>query len=333
MANGLSRDEVLKLMRSFQPACVLAAAAELDIFTSLATSPANSSDLSARLGTYLRDTTILLDALASLGFLIKENDKYHVPPVVAEMLSEASPTNILPGVRHQANGVRRWAQLARVIQTGGPAECPPSIRGEQADLASFIGAMENYSAPVAEQVIDKLQPLRFRHLLDIGAGPGTWTIALLLAVPNTIATVFDLPDVIPMARQRIEQAGLTKRVTFVAGDYLSDELPKGADFAWLSAIAHQNSREQNAALFAKIHRALSDGGILAVRDVVMDESRTSPQAGALFAINMLVATEHGNTYTFEEFRSDLSLAGFTNIELLYHDDAMNSLIRAEKHRA
>jgi len=332
MTVSLSCDEVLKLMRSFQPTCVLAAAAELDIFTSLSGGSANSADLSARLGTDLRATTILLDALTSLGFLMKENDEYRVPPGVAEMLSESSPTNILPGVRHQANGVRRWAQLARVVQTGGPAECPPSVRGPDGDLASFIGAMENYSAPVAEQVIDKLRPLGFRHLLDIGAGPGTWTIALLRAVPNAIATVFDLPQVIPMARQRIEQAGLIKRVSFVGGDYLSDDLPAGADFIWLSAIAHQNSREQNAALFAKIHKALSPGGTLAVRDVVMDESRTGPQAGALFAINMLVATEHGNTYTFEEFRSDLAHAGFVNIELFYHDDAMNSLIRAQKLR-
>ena len=64
----------------------------------------------------------------------------------------------------------------------------------------------------------------------------------------------------------------------------------------------------------------------------MDESRTEPEGGALFAVNMLVATEGGNTYTFEEYRSDFLDAGFAEVTLLYRDEFMNSLIRAEKRR-
>jgi len=190
--------------------------------------------------------------------------------------------------------------------------------------------MHNFSEPVAAQVIGELGPLNFRHLLDIGGASGTWTIEFLRAVPEARATLFDLPEVIPMARHRIAEAGLGERVAFTEGDFYTEDLPGGADFAWLGAICHQNSRRQNRQLFAKIHAALEAGGTVVLRDVVMDPARTKPEAGAMFAVNMLVATEGGGTYTFEEYRSDLGNAGFGDVALLREDEFMNSLIRATK---
>jgi predicted O-methyltransferase YrrM len=183
---------------------------------------------------------------------------------------------------------------------------------------------------VAAQVVAELAPLNFRHLLDIGGASGTWTIAFLRAVPEACATLFDLPDVIPMAKRRIAEAGLTDRVKFAGGDFYTDDLPASADFAWLGAITHQNSRQQNRQLFAKIYAALDKGGAVVLRDVVMDPSRTRPEAGAMFAINMLVATKGGGTYTFEEYQLDLADAGFADVTLLRQNAFMNSLIRALK---
>jgi hypothetical protein len=149
-------------------------------------------------------------------------------------------------------------------------------------------------------------------------------------VPGAVATLFDLPAVIPMARQRVAEAGLEDRVTFAPGDFYVDPLPTGADFAWISAIVHQNSREQNQELFAKVHASLADGGQVMVRDIVMDESRTQPPAGAMFAVNMLVGTQSGGTFTFAELRDDLRAAGFADVTLVRRDEWMNSVVRAVK---
>ncbi|MHC4512017.1 MAG: methyltransferase, partial [Planctomycetota bacterium] len=116
------------------------------------------------------------------------------------------------------------------------------------------------------------------------------------------------------------------------GDFYTDDLPAGVDLAWLGAICHQNSRQQNRALFAKAHAALDDDGVVVIRDVVMDPSRISPAGGALFAVNMLTATEAGGTYTLDEYSQDLREAGFGEVVLVYRDEFMNSLIRAEKTR-
>jgi precorrin-6B methylase 2 len=330
MSKKWNADAVLELIRGFQPACVLAAAVDLDVFTALGDSPTPAAVLAARVGTDPHATAVLLDALAGLGLLAKRGDDFTAPSEVAELLAEDSPGNILPGVRHQANCLRRWAQLARVVQTGRPAERTPSVRGEPADCESFIGAMNNFSETVAPQVIGRLVPLRFQRLLDIGGASGTWTIAFLLAAPDATAVLFDLPEVVPLARERLTRANLADRVTLVAGDYNIDPMPGGADLAWLSAIAHQNSRQQNRVLYAKIRAALAPQGALMIRDIVMDASRTQPPAGALFAVNMLTATEGGGTFTFDEFREDLESAGFSDVQLLCRDEGMNSLIRARK---
>jgi SAM-dependent methyltransferase len=320
----------LDLARLFQPACVLAAAADLDVFSPLHEKPMTAQALASGLGADSRAMTVLLDALVAMEFLTKQSNVYGVPENVAKILTEKSEGNILPMLRHLANCLRRWAMLADVTKTGGPAERAPSTRGEAADQSSFIGGMHNLSAPVAPGVIEKLQPLKFEHLLDIGGASGTWTIALLNAVPDAKATLFDLPPVISIAERRIAEAGLSDRVNLIAGDFYADDLPDGADLAWLGAICHQNSREQNRALFAKIHKALKTNGAVVIRDAVMDSSHTSPLGGALFAVNMLVSTEGGGTYSFDEYSQDLLGAGFDQVKLIHQDEFMNSLIRAER---
>ena len=277
-----------------------------------------------------RATAVLLDALVALELLVKKGSQYEVPPDVAELLTGDSPVNVLAAVRHQGNCLRRWDQLARVVQTGQPARREPSIRGEAGDCESFISAMNSFSGPMVLQVVERLSPLRFQRLLDIGGASGTWTIAFLRAVPEATAVLFDLPQVMPLARDRLARAGLADRVSLVAGDFDTDDLPGGADFAWLSAIAHQNSREQNRLLYRKICSALAAEGTLVIRDIVMNVTKTQPPAGALFAVNMLVATEGGGTFTFDEFAQDLTASGFTDIELVHQGQAMDSLVRARK---
>ena len=330
MAKKWTQDEILGLASGYQRACVLTAAADLDIFSILNGAPMTAPALAAQLAADARATTVLLDALVALELLIKQQSSYSVAADIAQLLTETGADSILPMVRHQATGLRRWVQLSRVVQSGKAAEGVPSVRGAQADYEAFIGAMHNVSAPMADTLVAELQPLRFRHLLDVGGASGTWTIAFLRTVPEASATLFDLPDVIPLARKRIADAGLTDRVTFAPGDFYEDELPSGADLVWLGAIAHQNSRQQNRTLFARIHTAMQARGSLIIRDVVMDESRISPPGGAMFAVNMLVATEAGGTYTFDEYRRDLTASGFADVNLIRQDDFMNSLIRATK---
>jgi precorrin-6B methylase 2 len=330
MPKRWTADSVLAFTRSYQGGCILMAAAEVDLFSIFTDKPLTAAEIAGKLGCDLRGVTMLLDALAALEILSKRSTHYSAGPTIRRLLTAQGQGSVLAMMQHQANCIRRWTQLAKVIKTGKLAERVPSIRGEAGDQASFITAMDNISGPLAPVLVSQIGPLEFEHLLDVGGASGTWTIAFLQSNPDAVATIFDLPAVIPMAEERIARAGMADRVQFAGGDFLADPLPKGADLAWISAIVHQNSREQNRRLFTAVAEALAPGGRILIRDVVMEDSRTAPVMGALFAINMLVGTEGGATFTFEELREDLEAAGLTGASMLRRDAEMSSIVQARK---
>lgn len=322
--------QLLEMSSGYRGACVLGAAAELDLFTALGDRSMSAEQLAAQLSGDLRATRMLLDALVALRVLDKEEGVYSVPEPLRPLLVEGSPKTILPMIRHHLVIQRHWTQLAAVVQSGKPAARQASIRGAEADRAAFIAAMHSISGPMADELLGRLMPLELRHVLDVGGASGTWTLAFLRAVPHSTATIFDLPDAIQQARERIAGTEFASRVQFVGGDFYQDELPAGADFAWVSAIAHQHDRPHNRVLYAKVYRALVSGGRIGIRDLVMDETRTQPVDGALFAINMLVNTETGGTFTFSEFREDLEAAGFVDVQHKVKTEDMNSVVLARK---
>jgi ubiquinone/menaquinone biosynthesis C-methylase UbiE len=326
----LDRKQFLQMVSGFRFTCVLGAAAELNLFGLLGDRAMTAAEIASRLDADLRGVAVLLDALTALGILDKTGHTYSVTAELRPMLGEGSPQTLLPMVLHQMNLVRNWSQLAKVVKSGQPAERQPSIRGEQADRAAFIAAMHSISGPIADDLVARLGPPSFRRVLDVGGASGTWTLAFLRAVPGSRGTIFDLPDAIEQARDRLARTGFQDRVDLVPGDFYCDELPSGADLAWVSAIVHQHSREQSRELFAKVYRALAPGGRIMIRDIVMESSRTQPAEGALFAVNMLVGTATGGTFTLAEFVEDLEAAGFSDPQLVVKDEWMSSVVAATK---
>ncbi len=326
-------ERVLGMARGFQPACVLMAGAELDVFGVLAGGAKDAAALAKAIGGDLRATIMLADALTAMELLEKSAaGQYSLAEGVADVLTEQGPSSTLAMVQHHANCLRNWAQLANVVRTGRRAERAPSVRGAAGDLESFIEAMQVVSRAAAGPLVARIGPPPFKHLLDVGGGPATWTIAFLRAgAPDSRATLFDLPDVLPIAEKHLREAHLLDRVTLAGGNFAADPaLPAGADLAWVSAIVHMNSRAENRDLFRKVHAALAPGGKVLIRDLVMDKSRTAPADGAMFAVNMLVNTPGGGTFTFGELADDLAAAGFIEPVLLNRDEGMCSVVQARK---
>ncbi|HQM45992.1 MAG TPA: methyltransferase [Smithellaceae bacterium] len=321
-------EQLLEMMRSFHIPCILAAAADLDLFETMASAPKTAADVAAISNCDLRGVTILLDALTAIGLIIKKDDHYSLSPELEPYLREGSPQNVMAMIRHQANCLRRWSWLPWTIKTGKLGDPGPSILGEDADNASFIEAMNVVSRGVADRLIREINPGNVRCILDLGGASGTWAMAWLKAEPEVRAIIFDLPQVISMTRERFSSSPFANRVELRAGDFYTDELPRGADLAWVSAIIHQNSPKQNLALYRRVAAALKPNGWIYIRDIVMEPSRTAPVVGALFAVNMLAGTEGGNCYTLSEIEQDLLETGFHEVELVHRDEGMHSVVRA-----
>lgn len=324
------QETILKLARRFMESRILLTAAEMNIFTHLGETPTTARDLAERLHADLRGLTILLDALAAMGLLSKQEDSYLSATDAAPFLTDNSSQSVLPMILHAAHLWESWSGLTSKIKGPGLTGLPESAARSAEELQAFIGAMHVVGVPLAQKIVAALRPRESRNLIDVGGASGTYTIAFLKDVPEMKATLFDRPAVIPIARERLIEAGMQDRVRLVAGNFYEDELPGGHDLALLSAIIHQNSPAENIGLFRKVCAALVPGGRIIIRDHVMEPDRARPKDGAIFAVNMLVNTEGGSTYTFAEIRNWLIQAGFANVRLVKTGKHMDALVEAFK---
>ena len=328
--NYVTPEAVLDLARNFMESRIFLSGAELNLFTILTPVPLSAQEVASRIKADLRAVTILLDALTALGFLVKRGETYQYPPSVSSLLSTDAPKSVLPMVLHMASVWWKWSGLTSAVQ-GSQTSDKAAVSSEGADgFRAFIGAMDVIASWLAPQIVAAVNPGSSRALLDVGGASGTYTLAFLQAAPEMKATLFDRPAVIKIARQRLGKAGVLNRVTLVAGDFYRDELPKGQDLAFVSAIIHQNSPEENLNLFAKVFRSLVPRGRIVIRDHVMEPDRTHPKEGAVFAVNMLVSTSGGRTYTYNEIKAGLAQAGFVSIRLLQKGEHMDGLVEAFK---
>ncbi len=323
------QDAIMADARAFMKSRILLTAAELDLFTQLEEKPRTAPELAAEMRLNERALTRILDALAAFKLLNKQDGLYTTAEQGA-FYSSRHPETVLAMVRHLDHLWDKWAQLTAIVRDGVSADKDAGIHVDDDNWSSFIDAMHVVGRKLSQQIANDYNASRFHCLLDVGGGSGTYTIAFLKKNPGMRGVLFDLEKVLPMARTRIDAAGCSDRVEFVAGDFYSDQLPTGCDLALLSAIIHQNSPAENAALYRKIYQALEPGGAILIRDYIMDETRTSPPPGALFAINMLVVTKGGSTYTFAETGEALRQAGFNKVRLVREGQGMDSLVEAIK---
>jgi ubiquinone/menaquinone biosynthesis C-methylase UbiE len=329
MSVKITEESILELARGFMASRVLLSGAELDLFTLLAKESLTAEEIAAATKTELRGVAILLDALSALGFLVKKDGRYLAEPSAAPLLSAAAPDSILPMVLHMGTVWHNWSEITDIVLGKTTAGLKTKGALAQGNRKAFIGAMHVVASKAAPEVVAAINPGQARRLLDVGGGSGTYTLAMLSAMPEMRATLFDLPPVIEMARERVQAADMLDRVELVNGDFYKDDLPSGHDLVLLSAIIHQNGYEQNEVLYGKIYRALNPGGRIVIRDHVMSADRTQPLEGALFAVNMLAGTAGGRTYTFEEIKDGLTAAGFTRINLI-QTKGMFSLVEGFK---
>ena len=315
---------------AFMQARILLSAADLDLYTELDRNPRTTCELAADLGLEARALRRVLDCLVVIGILSKDAGLYLLTERGAP-LSSLHPESMLPMIRHMSCMWANWSQLTETIRLGTNSALTPVIGEKDKDVMNaFIGAMHVIGQGLSRQIAGELDLSAFSRLLDIGGGSGTYTMAFLEKNPGMQAVVFDFPGVLDLARERIAATKLADRVSFAPGDFYRDELPGGCDLALLSAIIHQNSPQENTDLFRKIYRALVPGGCVLIRDHIMDEARTSPPAGAFFAINMLVATPAGDTYTFAEVQGMLETAGFSSVKPIKTGPRMDCIVQAWK---
>ncbi len=258
-------------------------------------------------------TERLLNALTSLGFLTKHDNKFFNTRESFSLLSKKSP-DYLGGLMHSNHLWNTWSHLTEVVRTGKSAHSTEINQRGDDWLFSFISAMHDRAKKQAPQQLDGIDLTEVNTILDVGGGSGAFSMEFINRNPEIKATIFDLPNVIPITREFINKEGFTDKIITFAGDYTKDELPTGFDLAFLSAVIHSNPLTVNQALIKKCYSSLNRRGRIIIQDWIMNNDRTEPLQGAVFAINMLVGTDAGDCFTEQEVTVMLKTAGFSNIE-------------------
>ncbi len=308
-----SPQPLLELATAYQRSRVLLSAWDLELFTVLADEWRTSGEVAAAIGADERATDRLMNALVALGMLEKRNGRFANGALSARYLVKGRP-EFMAGLGHTSNLWDAWGGLTDVVRAG-QAEPQPAPRGREEEWRRrFIAAMHWRARRNAPAIVDLIDLTHVSRVLDVGGGSGAFSMAFVRARTGISAVVFDLPTVVPLTKNYVQTEGFVSEIETVAGDYLTDELPGGFDLVCLSAIVHATGAAENELLVRKSAGALDRGGRVVIQDWLMSEDRTAPLQGALFALNMLVRTAAGDTFTEAEIRGWLTRAGLQEIE-------------------
>jgi len=306
--------QINTLARQFMNSQVLFAANEADVFSHLE-KPATAAEVASKVDWNPRATRMLLDGLVALGLVAKSGERYQNTAAASACLVPGRPGyqgNIVRHIRHTASG---WHRIEESLRSGKAAE---PERGERSpdELRSFILGMKDISRFSAKEILAALDLSPHRHFLDLGGGPATYAITFLEEYPHMKATVFDLPSVIPIAREQVREAKMDGRISFIPGDMLVDPYGSGYDLILLSNLIHSFSPDKNLTIIRKCFEAIEPGGMFIIKDFLTDNDRTGPAFSLMFALHMLVGTGEGDTYSFSQVQEWTRKAGFEDFRIV-----------------
>jgi len=311
---GALPDEINEFMRGFMESRAVLTAIELDLFTAIGDG-ATAAEAATKTGASERGTDLLLHALCAMKVLNKDGETFRNSALTEKYFREGGEFDSRMAAMHVVQLWPRWSTLTDCVKEGtSVAIRSGEERGEESTRA-FIAAMHKNAAFRAEKMVGLLDLAGVNKVLDLGGGSGAYAIAFAKLKPGAKVAVFDLPTVTLLTEGYIAEAGLSGKIEVISGDMLKDGYGDGYDLVFVSAICHMWSRDENLVMLGKIRGALNPGGRVILQDFVLDDDRTGPRFGAIFALNMLVNTRGGSSYSRREYFDWLEEAGFTGPEL------------------
>jgi 3-hydroxy-5-methyl-1-naphthoate 3-O-methyltransferase len=304
----------------YGPPLILEAALHYRLFDLLDQAPRTVGELAAQSGASPRGLTAILNALVGLEFLVKRGDRYALAPESAAFLVSTKPAYHGGFFRHVIRQILpQWLRLTEAVGSGRPNVAANRQKQGQEFFAEFVEGLFPLSYKAAQVLGEHLgipQATSPVSVLDIGAGSGVWGIALAHQSPHVTVRAVDWPAVLEVTNNLARRHGVGDRLRTVAGDLLEADFGAGHQVATIGHILHSEGRDRSRQLLRKTFAALAPGGTVAISEFMPDDDRTGPPAPLIFAVNMLLHTEAGDTFTFAEMAGWLREAGFAKPRLL-----------------
>ena len=312
---------LLQFSWGFAVPLMIDAAVRNGLFDALDRGPRTAAALAAEKAISERGARAVLNALTSVELLSKDGEgRYALTPESAHFLVSASPSYLGGVFRHaSAELMPRWLALDEIVRTGGPLRHADDESGSAAHFRDFVEDIMPLSFPPARALADVLvadhgeSPMR---VLDVAAGSGVWGIALAQRWPRARVTAVDYAQVLDVAQSVAARFGVGDRIEMRAGDMFEVDFGDGYQAALLGQVLHSVGEVRSRTLLAKVFRALAPGGVIAIAEFLVDEARAARTNALIFAVNMLVNSKVGDTFSFPEIAAWLTQAGFENVRTL-----------------
>ncbi|MGB6194694.1 MAG: methyltransferase [Terracidiphilus sp.] len=302
----------------YVPPFVIEAAIQNRVFDVLNEGPKTVEQVQAATGASARGLRAIMNVLVALELLKKDaGGAYALTPESATFLVTAKPGFLGGMIKHTSSQlVPRWLHLSEVVKTGDPVAPVNQETTGGEFFHQFVEDILPLSYPAA-QVLAQTLALGEKggpvSVLDLAAGSGVWGIALAQSSNQVRVTAVDWPEVLPVTRKITARFGVGGQFNYLAGDLESADFGTGHVVATLGHILHSEGEGRSRKLLKRVFNALAPRGTIAIAEFLVDEGRRGPVAGLFFAVNMLVNTDVGDTYTFGEVSAWLKEAGFTDV--------------------
>ncbi|RJO70760.1 class I SAM-dependent methyltransferase [Nocardia panacis] len=317
--NTITPERIFQMATGHWAAALLGTGATHSVFTHLAAGATDAEQIAQRARISERGAQALLDGLVGLGLVQVEGGVYRNAPEAAEFLVEGKPGYFGEFAKRQAGDLARREALAEVVTTGIPVSAETSDMPDNPIWEALVPAIAPLSVPsatIAGQRLD-LAAAGPVSILDVGGGSGIFSAILLGMNPRARATQLDWSAVNRIATGFVGKFGVGERFRTIDGDFRSTDFGAAEyDVAVYSHIAHQESPNQNIAVFGKFRRALKPTGTLVVNDFVVDDDRSGPPFPLIFNSEMLLSTKAGATWRRVDYRHWLATAGFMDIQFV-----------------
>lgn len=292
---------------------ILEAALRNRVFDTLDSGPQTVEQVADATGASVRGLTAIMDALCGFEFLDKdEKGRYSLTPESSAFLVSHKVTFAGGLIAHTSKQlIPKWLELSEIVRTGKPAGGLNREDGGVEFFKELVPNIFNMSYPAAQALAKHLR-LGKARVLDLATGSGVWGIALAQSSPQVEVTAVDWPGVFEITKRITTQHGVGDRFSYIPGDIGTVNFGSGYNVATLGHILHSEGEERGRRLLAKVFEALAPGGIIAIQEFLVNADRKGPASGLIFAVNMLVNTDNGTTWSFEEIGEWLRDAGFTN---------------------
>jgi hypothetical protein len=308
---------IVRLSTAYWESQALLTANRLQLFDALTDGPRSADEVAARLNLDPRATGLLLRACAGLGLLQQNAGRFENSPAAAAFLVTGGPAFMGNVIRYSDQLYGTWVNLEGAVRSGRPALPAESYLGDDpARTRVFVQAMHERALGIARALVGVLDLQGRRTMLDVGGGPGTYSVLLTQRFPGLRSEVLELPGVAAVARELVAAAGASDRVVLRDGDYHSSPFGSGKDVVLMSGMFHRESEQACRGLIRRAAECLVSGGLLAVSDVFTDEGGTHPPFAALFGLNMMLTAPDGGVHADSDVRRWMADCGFDALRVV-----------------